>query len=274
VVGTLKFTVEILGRSYGADLAKPIDISIPVAFEGERFRAFGAEPADMVPYGAGDSVLSVAEGAGCNCPVFRFSAHLHGTHTECVGHISGQSYAVQDLVPDRPFALAQLVTLSPILGRDCTESYQPELRDQDHLLTRRALREAIPHRPQAVDALVIRTTPNEPEKRRRDYGLTSVPYFTNEAMVYIRELGVNLLLVDVPSVDRAEDQGMLSNHHIFWDVDQGSHDVGTPSSRAITEFVYVPNGVKDGTYLLNLNIGNIRSDAAPSRPILYEIRGL
>ena len=39
----------------------------------------------------------------------------------------------------------------------------------------------------------------------------------------------------------------------------------------ITEFIYVPNAVKDGEYLLNLMIAPFDNDATPSKPILYEI---
>ena len=40
---------------------------------------------------------------------------------------------------------------------------------------------------------------------------------------------------------------------------------------AITEFIYVPNTIKDGTYFLNIMVAAIENDASPSKPILYEI---
>ena len=39
----------------------------------------------------------------------------------------------------------------------------------------------------------------------------------------------------------------------------------------ITEFIYVPNTVEDGEYLLNLMIAPFENDATPSKPILYKI---
>tara|TARA_B100001765_G_C19313863_1_gene254290 strand:+ start:72 stop:245 length:174 start_codon:yes stop_codon:yes gene_type:complete len=39
----------------------------------------------------------------------------------------------------------------------------------------------------------------------------------------------------------------------------------------ITEFIYVPNTIKDGTYFLNIMVVAIENDASPSKPILYEI---
>jgi hypothetical protein len=39
----------------------------------------------------------------------------------------------------------------------------------------------------------------------------------------------------------------------------------------ITEFIYVPNTIEDGTYFLNLLIAPFENDATPSKPVLYEI---
>jgi hypothetical protein len=39
----------------------------------------------------------------------------------------------------------------------------------------------------------------------------------------------------------------------------------------ITEFIFVPNTVLDGTYFLNLQIAPFENDATPSKPILYKV---
>jgi hypothetical protein len=39
----------------------------------------------------------------------------------------------------------------------------------------------------------------------------------------------------------------------------------------ITDFIYVPNTIEDGEYLLNLMIAPFENDATPSKPILYKI---
>jgi len=267
----MRISLNINERPCRIDLSRPIDISIPVVFEGQQFRAFGASPAHSQPYRSGDVVLSTDKGAGCNCPVFHFSAHLHGTHTECVGHISQQNYIVQDLCEPPCFISAVLVSLTPVAGSECRESYQPSIAASDSVLTRQDLVESLEPFQRPFDALVVRTLPNPPNKRYRNYDSFPSSYFSNEAMVYIRDLGVKFLLVDTVSVDRSEDEGRLSNHHIFWEVEQGSHDVQKPSQRTITEFIYVPAEIQDGEYVLTMNIANIRSDAAPSRPVLYEV---
>lgn len=264
----LSAQVVINETPYLLDLSSGIDISLPVRFDGLSFRAFGAAPASAEPYEAGEQALAVERGAGCNCPVFRFSAHLHGTHTECVGHITREPYLVQKLAASSAWQSALLVSVvpRPIDGR---ESYQPELNKEDRLITREALESCIGKvRP---EALVIRTLPNDSSKLLRDYEEKMPPFFSNQAMEYISELGVQSLLVDLPSVDRLHDEGMLSNHHIFWGVEQGSHQVSEPSRKTITELIYVPDDLKDGLYALHLSVSNILSDAAPSRPILYRL---
>ena len=89
----------------------------------------------------------------------------------------------------------------------------------------------------------------------------------------IAAVGIQHLLVDMPSIDLAFDEGKLVNHHFFWNVEQGSHDLNgsTPSSKTITEMIYVPNDISDGRYLLQIQITNFMSDAAPSRPIIFPL---
>jgi len=94
-----------------------------------------------------------------------------------------------------------------------------------------------------------------------------------DAMALIIEHGFDHLLVDLPSIDRAYDEGRLECHRLFWGLPQGSHDLDgiEPSHRTITELSFVPNDIKDGNYLLQLQITNFIRDAAPSRPLLFSI---
>jgi len=89
-------------------------------------------------------------------------------------------------------------------------------------------------------------------------------------MDLIIELGIKHLLVDLPSIDRIFDDGKLVNHRRFWNVAPGSHEVTsvTRLNSTITELIYVPDNIKDGRYLLNLQIAPFDSDCSPSRPVL------
>ena len=99
------------------------------------------------------------------------------------------------------------------------------------------------------------------------------PFFSIEAIEYVVSLGVQHLLVDSPSLDRLFDDGQLTAHNMFWETKQKIFNTKT-QHKTITEMIFVPKEVKDGCYLLNLQVPAFVSDAAPSRPILYQINGL
>ena len=92
-------------------------------------------------------------------------------------------------------------------------------------------------------------------------------------MKYIVELGIKHLLVDTPSVDRLFDEGVLSAHNIFWETKEKKLNLNA-LNKTITEMIFVPDNIKDGKYLLNLQFAPFVADAAPSRPILYKINEL
>lgn len=98
-------------------------------------------------------------------------------------------------------------------------------------------------------------------------------FFSLDAIKHVVSLGVKHLLVDIPSVDRVDDEGRLIVHRIFWNVPPGKHDIDpdTCSLNTISEMIYVPSEIVDGLYLLNLQIPAFATDAAPSRPLLYRI---
>jgi hypothetical protein len=75
----------------------------------------------------------------------------------------------------------------------------------------------------------------------------------------------------MPSIDRLDDEGKLTNHRLFWDVPRGSTNVERPSAKTVTELVYVPDAVPDGSYVLNLQVAAFTADAAPSGPVLYRV---
>jgi hypothetical protein len=256
-------TIQQDNAQYTLDLDKPIDISIPVRFDDEQLTSFGSNGAECKPFQAGSFTGSVNSGAGCNCDVLTFSPHLHGTHTECVGHISDTPIVVQDVMNgnNNGFLWTALVTAQPTKGNNCTEPYDPPLNPEDSVVTAAELQKAFSGKDIGkLEALVIRS------------GDTSA-FLSNDAMEFINGLGVSHLLIDTPSVDREDDEGKLTNHHIYWRVEQGSHNIlQPPSMKTITEHIFVPDTVADGMYMMSLQVAPIRSDAAPSRPILYEVR--
>jgi kynurenine formamidase len=124
-----------------------------------------------------------------------------------------------------------------------------------------------PHLIEGVEALILRTLPNNPQKQTRNYSGTNPPYLSAALTKALAQAGISQLLVDLPSVDREEDDGQLSAHKTFWGLDQGE----IRRNNTITELIYVPASVPDELYLLNLQVMNLANDAAPSRPIVYPL---
>ena len=270
----MELSLTVGKKRYAVDTARPIDISIPVRFDGTGVGAFGAPPPHREPYAKGSFIGDVTKGGSCNCDMLTFSPHLSGTHTECIGHIVSPAPAVCDKLKDA-FIPATVMTVTP--STRGSDLYIPKRRPDDLLITKDVIfRALLGCNADFLEGLVIRTLPNDPEKLTQNYGATCPPFFSLEAMNYLVSYGVEHLVVDIPSIDRLDDEGKLSNHHLFWNVEPGSRKE-TPksfSSRTITELAYIPDTVNDGLYLLNLQVAPLASDAAPSRPLLYPVTSL
>jgi len=243
-----------------------IDLSIPLRFNGPQPNAYGVPRASSSPCKAGELVGDTRQGGSCNFEQYTFIPHCNGTHTECVGHITNERISVLDCLKDA-FMQALLV------------SVEAEDVGGDLVITGSALANVITPgaalaegTPALQSALIVRTLPNDYGKLTAVYNSENIPaYFSTDAMEMIVAAGYKHLLVDLPSIDRLFDEGKLANHHIFWNVEQGSFAAGRESriNSTITELIYVPGNIADGEYLLNLQIAPFAADAAPSRPIIW-----
>lgn len=101
-------------------------------------------------------------------------------------------------------------------------------------------------------------------------------YFTTAAVSALVDVGIEHLLVDLPSVDRYHDEGRLAAHRMFWGLPAGSRRASEAAraNATITEMIFVPDSVADGDYLLNLQVPPFAADAAPSRPLLFPLEWL
>ena len=255
----MKSFLRIDEREIVIDLSRPIDISIPMKFNGAQPNAYGVAQAVSEPVRAGTLVGDTRQGGSVNFEQYTFVPHCNGTHTECVGHITNERISVVDCLKD-------------VLLPATLVSVEPEKQDDDRVISRSSLHSISSTR--GNRALIIRTLPNDESKLTREYGDQNVPpYFSLDAIQYMLELGIEHLLVDIPSIDRIFDEGKLSNHRLFWNIEPGSFEVkeGTRKNSTITEMTYVSNHVPDGEYLLNLQIAPFASDSAPSRPVIFTI---
>lgn len=273
----MKLTVTLGESQYSAALAQAHNIAISVQFDGPQPNHFGVPQATAQAIEGGGFVGDTRRGGSCNVDQITLIPHCNGTHTECVGHIVDERQSVHELLQDTLLP-AQVITVSPeIVSGDC-DSYEPPLDNGDQVISQSALAEQLGSIDQAeLKALVIRTLPNDFDKQSMHYDeFHYPPFLSNDAIDYLNRLGVHHLLVDFPSIDRMYDDGKLSNHHRFWQVEPLSRQLGehTLSFKTITEMVYVAPFIEDGLYLLNLQIAPFELDAAPSRPTLIPLEPL
>ena len=254
----MKLTLEKDGRRYSFQTEKGMDLSISMNPNGPR--AWYVEPMRIEPVRTEQFLGSVAEGGAVNFRDVYFNPHGHGTHTENAGHIVDTDVPVVKSV-DSSHYFAKLVTVE-LRRKDSSKDVSQDASQGDWVVDEESL-EGFDLK---VDALIIRTKPNDHSKMQRQYSGTNFPYLTIGAMQRIVDAGVQHLLIDLPSVDREEDGGELAAHHLFWNVPSNPN-----FQKTITEFIYVPNEIVDGRYILNLQVSNFANDAAPSRPMLFDL---
>lgn len=245
------------------DLSKPIDISIPLTNTDDNPIAWYIEKPVIEPVVFGDFVGSVSSGkSSTNFNNIFFNPHGHGTHTECLGHITREFYSINQCLKQF-FFMAKLISIEPErVGEDLVIT-KSQIENRLH----KYLKDA-----ETSSALIIRTLPNLESKKSLKYSNTNPPYLDEEAAVFIREMGIKHLLIDLPSVDKEQDDGKLLAHKAFWNVKNVTKlNDDARLDCTITEMVFVDNSVLDGDYLLNLQIASFENDASPSKPILYKI---
>jgi len=273
-------SININNQTYEIDGENPLDISIPLNFNGAQPNAYGVEKATAKLCEAGELVGDTRRGGSCNFEQVKFIPHCNGTHTECVGHITNERISIHNSLKD-VFIPATLISIEPENASERNETYPVNLSETDKLITRDAIEKRLQYletsNPESripnPKSLIVRTLPNDESKLTREYLDIVPPFFSTEAMQFIAEIGVKHLLVDLPSIDRIFDEGRLSNHRIFWNVEQGAYQLSEKSlvNNTITEMIFVPDEITDGNYLLNLQIAAFASDASPSRPILFKL---
>lgn len=247
----MKTTIHYKKEVYNIDLSKPLDISISIKGNHSNVNAWYIEEPKIIPHSEGEFIGRVSEGASTNFNDIWFNPHAHGTHTECVGHITEEFHSVNQNLKQF-FFLAELITIAP------------EKLGDDFMISKKQLQYAIKN--SKCKALVIRTIPNLKEKLSKQYSNTNPPYLLEEAAKFLVEIGVEHLLIDLPSVDKERDEGKLLAHNAFWNTSGQLREEAT-----ITEFIFVDNTIKDGRYMLNIQVAPFENDASPSRPVLYKI---
>lgn len=255
----MKARIPLNGREVEVDLSRPIVIALELNFDAAQPRHFGAPAATTAAFSVPGFSGSVAHGASCNCNSMTLIPHCNGTHTECVGHLTTEPLDAHRLAP-KGLIPAVLITVEPTGATQ--ESTDPPPQPGDKLITRQALERGWPppgeFQPRAV---VIRTQPDEPA------------FLSREAAEFLVARDIEHLVVDLPSLDRAHDEGRLTAHRVFFGLPPGATTsrLASRPQATVTELAYIPAEVPDGTYLLEIQVPALGGDAVPSRPLLYPI---
>jgi kynurenine formamidase len=278
-------TVGSDGRDVDIDLGATVDLSVPIVFGKPDSRAFSLPAATSAAVEAGSFVGDVRRGGSCNCETHHLTPHADGTHTEGPGHLTAARSPVR---MSEPMCVALLVRVTPRPLGDVADDVSGNHRHDDLVVDDVSVRDAIDAAVQASTvapwlpaprALIIATGSGAARRQARFSG-QNPPYLTVDAAIAIRERGFMHLLVDLPSIDREDDGGLLAAHRAFFDVPIGlGADTATatgplplPLPRTVTELIAVDDDVAVGLYALFLQVAPIEADAAPSRPVIAPLR--
>ena len=245
-------------NNFQIDLSKPLDISLPLTNNDQNPIAWYQNAPIIEPVKNGDWIGKVSEGkSATNFNNVFFNPHAHGTHTECLGHITRDFYSINQ-------CLKQFFFTSELI------SVEPNVEGEDLVINKKQVQESLSGK--TPEAIIIRTLPNKESKKHLNYSNTNPAYLSEAAAVFIREMGIQHLLIDLPSVDKEHDDGKLVSHKAFWNIKNVDRlNKEARLNCTITEMIYVNDKIKDGSYILNLQIASFENDASPSKPILYAV---
>lgn len=275
----MKVTITLADKQYCINTEFGHSIAIALDFNNKKNQPshFGSSPAIAIPMQASGFIGNTEQGGSCNVNELRFNPHCNGTHTETIAHICHTSNALAVNIAALalpPLIPCRLISLTPVLANDTNDNYSPDFTPEDKVIDREQLEQELANvASHQLQCLTIRTLPNNMQKCQQHYNQAHQPaFFTKEAILYLNERGVEHLIVDIPSLDRLNDNGLLTCHHIFWQVAEATHHPSSNSlvNKTITEMAYIDESISDGFYFINLQTPAFINDAAPSRPMLYK----
>ncbi|MGH8274199.1 MAG: cyclase family protein [Gammaproteobacteria bacterium] len=241
------------GRRYRSHAPTASDLAIPLNFDGDGPRAFGAEAAHIAALASPAFSGRVETGASCNASVLSLAPHGNGTHTETVAHLCTSG-------PDVPSLLTGGWMPAWLASAEARgEMKAAPLHD--------ALVAACDC---GCTAFILRTQPNTVDKLSRRYTRNAPPpWLAAETASAIAAAGIDHLLVDLPSLDRLDDAA-LPAHRAFFGLPAASREARAAKRphATVTEFIYAADELTDGLYLLDLQVPRWRLEAVPSRPLV------
>ena len=250
--------ININNETFKVNLNNPVDLSLTSKVKNS-FKAWYVNEIKINSIKNDDFIGSVKDGGAVNFREILINPHGNMTHTESVGHISQEEINVNKLLQTHHF-IAQLITIKP---QKISINNKKGKKEVDEIISLNQIKNKIlPN----IQALIIRSQKNYDELTNKNYSHTNWPFLAESSAAYIRNKGVQHLLIDQPSIDKEFDEGKLLAHRAFW-----NYPNEIDLKKTITELIGIPDHIKDGRYLLNLSLANIENDAVPSRPIIYKL---
>lgn len=240
--------LKINTKSYNVNLNNPIPIHIGIS-RNSQASAYGLPKATFSTVVDGSFIGDVSKGGSCNVENLQISPHGNGTHTEGVGHVHINHQSILSNYK-KYFYLAQLISVEP------NHNNQLESSSFINLLMNE------------IEAVIVRTIPNNPDKLIADYAKFSTPFFSKDCISFFNSYeNLKHIITDLPSLDKSDDPNLTA--HKLWFLNQ--KDYSPILDKFITELVFIPNHVPDGLYLANISPMPAETDATPSSVILYEL---
>lgn len=250
--------INLNNETFKVNLNNPVDLSLTSKVKNS-FKAWYIDEIKINSIKNDDFIGSVKDGGAVNFREILINPHGNMTHTESVGHISQEEINVNKLLQTHHF-IAQLITIKP---QKISINNKKGKKEVDEIISLNQIKNKIlPN----IQALIIRSQKNYDELTNKNYSHTNWPFLAESSAAYIRNKGVQHLLIDQPSIDKEFDEGKLLAHRAFW-----NYPNEIDLKKTITELIGIPDHIKDGRYLLNLSLANIENDAVPSRPIIYKL---
>ncbi|MGB1218101.1 MAG: cyclase family protein, partial [Saprospiraceae bacterium] len=171
----MKINFQHKDKNYKADLSQPLDISLPLKEGMKTVNCFYAPYMSTSPVMAGDFIGSTEKGGPLNFLNVKFNPHGNGTHTECVGHIAKEKFTINQCLKQFWF-LVEVVSVFPMK------------EGEDRIIKKNSFVDFCEHLGE-VDAIVIRTLPNDDLKKRTNYSGSNPIYMEEEATKFLVENG-------------------------------------------------------------------------------------
>src|SRR5690606_36371979 len=109
----MKTTIQHNNTTYEIDLSQPIDISLPIQNSEQNSITWYLDQPEINPVVIGEVVGSVVSAkSSTNFNNILFNPHGHGSHTECLGHITKDFYSINQTLKQFMF-VAEVISVNP-----------------------------------------------------------------------------------------------------------------------------------------------------------------